>query len=159
MKTFSKESQRARANIAILEKEIVTQENINNEYRSKLGALNFDFETMMKHLGSSQDKVDAKLARIEERVVEVAKEQRELFCLMMLSKNTTLDHGEMLERVNLLENKELRELIELRFFPNTRKEKSEKREADQKLNEQFTDLNINSILVALEKIHEKLQPL
>lgn len=143
-------------NIVSLEKEIANQQSINTSYRLKLNSLQVDFEGIMAHLESSQNKVETRLQRIEAEMLEVAKQQRELFCLMMLGKNTTLNHEEMLGRANYIENKELREIIELRFFPNTRKERSDKLQVTRIANEQMVDLNINSVLLALEKIKQKL---
>lgn len=155
IKASGKYVQEAIKNISTLEKEIVNQDNINNEYRSKLSSLKIDYDSMVSHLRGSQQKIDLKLSRIDDRLVEVAKQQRELFCLMMLCKNTTLDHYEILDKVNAIEDRQLREIIEVRFFPNTKKEINEKKTASNKLNEQLTDININSVLHALERIQEK----
>lgn len=141
--------------IAKMEKEILLQQNIASDYRTKLTTLKLDFETITSHFSHNQGKVDSRLTAIEENLLRVAKEQRELFCLMMLGKGTSLDHNQMLERVYNLKTKELRELIEARFFPNTKREINTKLIAEKRLNDRPVELNISSVLVALEKVKEK----
>ena len=142
-----------------LEKDKVYQEVINTEYRSKVNSVKYQYDEHHLELTTSQSKIDAKLDAVENRIVSLAKQQREMFCLMMLCKGNSLDHDLMLERVNYIERRELRELIEKRFFPNTRAEQSRKAVTQKVKSDQLVEFNINTILLALEKVQEKYNDL
>lgn len=153
------ENDKMMTRIEMLEKEQSYQEEINADYQMKVNSLKLDYEEAESHLSKTQSKVDLKLDTIDAQIMSLAREQRELFCLMMLAKNNTLDHYRLLENVNYIERKELRDLIEKRFFPDTKAEKARQIERQRFKNDQMVDFNINNVILALEKIQEQYNDL
>ena len=142
---------------ADIEQAIKEQRKIKEEYSSRLNAVKIDFEEAQQKISESQYQYDLLGQELDQELGVVARQQRELYCLMLVTKNLSLDHLKLYRQVQLLKKKEVKDLIQKKFFPQIEEEQNKREEGEKNFLEEYSEVNLKSIKMIMQRVKEQLE--
>ena len=140
-----------------LDQAIKSQKEIFDGYTKKMSRLKVEFNDAISQITTTQSEYNRILVEYEKELKQLSKKQKEMYCMMLITKDVSLDHLKLYHSVQLINNKDTKDLIVKRFFPQIEQEQQKRKVAESDFMEEYSELNISSLKMVLQKVKEKLE--
>ena len=143
-------------NMKALDLEIAQQTQIYQNYSAKVSSLKLEYDESKEKIKDSHQKALDASKRADINLYAMTRRQRELYSLMNLQRDNYRGDYVLYRMANACENKEVRDLLIKRFFPQIKQVEEENDEAEKRFNNSYSDINMLTIKKILEKARQKL---
>lgn len=142
--------------LKVLDQEIAAQTQIYQNYSARVSSMKLEYEDSKEKIKDSQKKSLDASKRADQNLYAMTRRQRELYSLMNLQRDNHRSDYILYRMANGCENKEIRDLLIKRFFPQIKEVEEENDEAERKFNNTYSDISLLSVKKILEKARQKL---
>jgi len=143
--------------ITMLDDQLKTQNDIKDEYQSKLVEAKELYNLTMGRINKGKADNKLKLFEVEDKLKIYLRQQQELYFMMQITKGNSLDHVELYNKGSIIiESENVRRIILSRFFPQINKDREQTEEAKKKFSNSYSKISVQTIKMALEKVRDKL---
>ena len=142
--------------LKVLDQEIAAQTQIYQNYSARVSSMKLEYEDSKEKIKDSQKKSLDASRRADQNLYAMTRRQRELYSLMNLQRDNHTSDYILYRMANGCENKEIRDLLIKRFFPQIKEVEEENDEAERKFNNTYSDISLLSVKKILEKARQKL---